>query len=85
VRDDVANIEHVTDPKNGWISLVPEGLTLARIEDLEAQLKDANEVAEFYGGTDCYAVVLADSQVDGFSEEEPGKRAREYLKKWEGK
>lgn len=58
---------------------------LARLKELEVQLKEANEVAEFYGGTDCYAVVTADGQVDGFSEEEPGKRARAYLKKWEEK
>lgn len=54
-----------------------------KFKQLEAQIKEANEVAEFYGGTDCYAVVTADGQVDGFSEEEPGQRARAYLKKWE--
>jgi hypothetical protein len=69
VRDDIANIEHVLDPKNGWISLIPEGLTLARIENLEAQLKEANEVAEFCSN----------------EKGETGRRARAYLKKWEEK
>lgn len=67
------------------IEVIEAEPVLARIKQLETQLKEANEVAEFYGGTDCYAVVLADGQVDGFSEEEPGKLAREYLIKWETK
>lgn len=44
MRDDVANIEYVTDPKNGWVSLVPEGLTLARIEDHDRIMAERDEL-----------------------------------------
>lgn len=90
VRDDVANIEHVTDPKNSWVSLVPEGLTLARIEDLETQLKEANAlilasmIRVRCTGPSCYWLEPEDRQVCKCGSERFKENARAYLKKWEG-
>jgi hypothetical protein len=63
------------------------------IQKLQAQLKDANETIEFYGDRsswryeeieDCDACIIADdlSVPDGWCEENGGKRARKYLKKY---
>jgi hypothetical protein len=68
-----------------------------RIKDLEAQLAEANAVAEFYGDADNYGEVYEDDEMDLFrmidSEDicfdqtdkhfgAAGERARQYLKKW---
>ena len=55
---------------------------LARIKQLEAQLKEANELIEFYGaGGNFNADVWQHENLGFFT----GKRARAYLKKWKGK
>jgi predicted nuclease with TOPRIM domain len=62
-------------------------------QKLQAQLKDANETIKFYGDRsswryeeieDCDACIIADdlSVPDGWCEENGGKRARKYLKKY---
>lgn len=64
----------------------------ARIKELELQLKEANEVAEFYGdeknwkargsghGDQTYDSIANDCEYGGTA----GKRARSYLRKWKG-
>jgi len=78
-----------------------------RIEKLEAQLEEANAVAEFYGDESNWEETWCDFGDDGRDGDVParidfedcevcedefgmylgsaGKRARAYLKKWEGK
>lgn len=61
-----------------------------KFKQLELQLKEANEVAEFYAkksswsrGEEAFDVCISDSE--GWPVSRGGTRARAYLKKWEGK
>lgn len=94
-------------PNSFSIEVIEAEPVLARIKELEAQLKEASEVAEFYGDENNWEEVWMDfGGDDGRDGDVParidtddceilddehgmyfgsaGKRARAYLKKWEG-
>lgn len=57
-------------PNQILLEVIEAEPVLARIKELETQLKEANEVAEFYAKKSSWS--------------RGGTRARAYLKKWEG-
>lgn len=90
-----------------FVEVIEAEPVLARIKQLETQLKEANEVAEFYGDENNWEEVWMDfGGDDGRDGDVParidtddceilddehgmyfgsaGKRARAYLKRWEG-
>lgn len=106
IGKDHESLDVVRDPLNKYIEVVEAEPVLARIKQLEAQLKEANEALSWYADEKNWMTTRKDElhearmtivqDPDSFGVySEPGlastllliggKRARAYLKKWEGK